>query len=200
MVQSYWEIVSWLVDHVNSKQVTLCFQTNGTQPINPRNHDLIDQFRLVKLHVSLDGVGQRFEYLRWPAEWNQVIDNLIELKATAPSNVMFLVEETVSIFNLHYQSELDAWVTANFNSNREGDVVRHTKHLAMGTFSLNNLTQEYVDAMQTSVYQNLVPKMWKEDTIGITRMMEEIRRIDGFRNQSFEQTFPEAAEFYRRYL
>ena len=200
MAQSYWEIVAWLVNNTNSKQVTLCFQTNGTQAINPRNHDLIDQFHLVKLHVSLDGVGQRFEYLRWPADWNQVINNLMELKATAPSNVMFLVEETVSIFNLHYQSELDAWTKANFNSNREGDIINHTKHLARGMFSLDNLTQEYVDAMQTSDYRNLVPKIWKENTAGIISMLEEIRRIDGFRNQSFEQTFPEAAEFYRRYL
>jgi len=200
--QSYWEVVEWLADNVpNAKQqLTLCFQTNGTQPIAPRNYDLINRFHLVKLHISLDGVGEKFEYLRWPAEWNQVVDNILQIKQTAPSNVMFLIEETISIFNLWYTDELSNWVQQNFSTNREGDIVNHTKHLAKDTFSLDACSQEYVTAMQQSNNKHLVSASWQESPVKIHDMIDQIKKFDQFRSQSFAKTFPKVAEFYARYL
>lgn len=200
--QSYWEVARWLADAVPDakEQLTLCFQTNGTQPIHPRNYQTIEKFKLVKLHFSLDGFGKQFEYLRWPASWNQVVSNIMQIRDTAPSNVMFHVEETVSIFNLFYLDTLEAWTSTQFTTNREGDVTNHTKHVAHGKFSLANCTQEYVDAMQNSRYRSLIPAGWKETPSNIASMINEIHKIDSFRNQSFEQTFPEVAEFYRKYL
>jgi sulfatase maturation enzyme AslB (radical SAM superfamily) len=200
--QSYWEITKWLADNVpNAKQqLTLCFQTNGTQPIHPRNYELIDRFHLVRLHVSLDGIKEKFEYLRWPANWNQVTDNIMHIRETAPSNVMFHIEETVSIFNLFYQSELEDWVIKNFSANREGDKVTHNRHLAIGVFGLANCTQEYVDAMQNKQSKSLIPQNWKEIPSGIARTMHKIRKFDNIRNESFQEIFPEVAEFYTRYM
>lgn len=199
---AYWEVAKWLADHVPNakKQLTVCFQTNGTQSLNARNHELIDKFHLVKLHVSLDGTSERFEYLRWPASWNQVVDNLMQIRATAPSNLMFHIEETVSIFNLHYLNELETWVKNNFYANREGDLVNHNRHLARGKFSLANCTQEYIDAIQGQKYKNLIPKNWKENPSSIAAMMDSVRENDTFRSQSFAHTFPEVAKFYARYL
>ena len=200
--QAYWDIVVWLADHVpNAKQqLTLCFQTNGTQPIHPRYYELIDRFQLVKLHISLDGVDSRFEYLRWPAQWSQTVDNIFHLKETAPSNVMFLIEETVSVYNLWYTHELEQWVQQNFTINREGDIVNHTKHLAKGIFSLASCSKEYVSAMQSKINQNLIPVNWQEDPSKIQVMINTIKKFDQFRSQSFEKTFPEVSEFYSRFL
>jgi len=200
--QAYWKIAEWLSNNVPNvkQQLTLCFQTNGTQPIHVRNHEIIDRFHLVKLNVSLDGIGERFEYLRWPASWHQVVDNMMQIRHTAPSNVMFHIEETVSIFNLFYLEQSKIWADDNFSSNREGDPTSQGNHLALGKFSLDNCTQEYVDDMQTSNYKNLISKNWEENPIGIESMIKEIVKFDNFRNQSFQKTFPEVAEFYARYL
>lgn len=200
--QAYWKIAEWLSNNVpNAKQqLTLCFQTNGTQPIHIRNYEIIDKFHLVKLNISLDGIGEKFEYLRWPASWSQVVNNMMQIHATAPGNVMFHIEETVSIFNLYYLDELKIWLENNFLSNREGDTTSQGKHKAWGKFNLGNCTQEYVDVMQTSNYKNLIPKNWKENPTGISSMIKEIEKFDNFRNQSFQHTFPEVAEFYARYL
>ena len=200
--QSYWKVTQWLADNVpNAKQqLTLCFQTNGTQSIHPRNYELIEKFHLVKLHVSLDGTKEKFEYLRWPASWNQVTENILSMRESLPSNVMFLIEETISIFNLFYTQELESWVTDNFSTNREGDVVVHTKHLAHDFFNLANCTQEYVDAMQKRAYKNLIANNWTENPETVSSMIHQIKKFDKFRNQSFEQTFPEVSQFYARYL
>lgn len=200
--QSYWDVAAWLADHVpNAKQqLTVCFQTNGTQSISPKNVDVIEKLHGVKLHISLDGVGERFEYLRWPASWNQVTDNIQQLKLTAPSNVMFLIEETISIFNLWYTDELSRWIKQNFVHNREGDIVNHTKHLAKGNFNVSQCSAEYVAAMQDKNNYNLIPSTWQENPSEIRHMIKLIKKFDQMRNQSFEATFPDLAKFYSRYL
>lgn len=195
--KEYWEVAQWLADNVpNAKQqLTLCFQTNGTQKIPKRYYDLIEKFHLIKLHVSLDGTKEKFEYLRWPANWNQTTDNILDLKAQLPSNVMFVIEETISIFNIFYQQELDSWVKQNFATNREGDVVNHTRHLANGIFNINNITEEYKQEIDQNYHKN-----WKENPEQIYKMLKEIKKFDLIRKQDFETVFPEVATFYNRYL
>jgi sulfatase maturation enzyme AslB (radical SAM superfamily) len=200
--QAHWEVADWLAHNVpNAKQqLTLCFQTNGTQPINIRNHDTINKFFLVKLHVSLDGIGSRFEYLRWPASWSQVTDNIMTMKETLPSNVMFLIEETISIFNLAYLDELDTWAKQNFVTNKEGDPVNHTRHMAKGIFSLDHCSQEYIDWCVQKRKHSLIPTHWSESAPNIKAMLTQISKFDHTRNQSFARVFPEVAAFYHRFM
>lgn len=196
----YWavaEAIAELVPDAKNK-IVLSFQTNGTQTIADRHYRILEKFKLVKLNISLDGVGSRFEYLRWPASWESVVNNILDIRKTAPTNVMFLIEETVSIFNLFYQTELDSWVKGNFETNRLGDIVNHTKHVAHGIFGLRNLSQEYVDALPAD-YRHLVSPQWKENTQAITRMITEIEKFDNIRKQDWRDTFPEVAEFYKRF-
>lgn len=200
--QEYWDVANWLVSNVpNAKeQLTLCFQTNGTQTIHERNYKIIEKCHLVKLHISLDGVGPVFEYLRWPAKWEQVTNNILQLRDNVPSNVMFLVEETVSILNLAYLGEVETWISQHFSTNREGDPVDHTKHMAIGIFNLNNCTQEYYDVMSNTQYQDLLPQRFKENDHQIRTMLTQIKKFDNFRAEDFAKTLPKVAEFYTRYL
>ena len=160
---------------------------------------MIERFYLVKLHISLDGATDKFEYLRWPASWNQVTDNILNLRAELPSNVMFVIEETVSIFNLFYQNELDTWVKENFATNREGDITNHTRHLAFYIFNINNITTEYKKEIDQS-YSSYFKPDWKENPQEITKMVNEIKKFDLMRKQSFASTFPQIAKFYKQYF
>lgn len=200
--QEYWDVADWIVNNVpNAKEnLTLCFQTNGTQTINPKNFDIIEKCFLVKLHVSVDGIGDQFEYLRWPASWHDVVENLNSLRQNLPSNVMFLIEETISIFNLAYTSRLDDWVKQNFSTNRERDNVNHTKHLAHGVYSLNSMSSDYVNAIKGTDYEKLIPANFKENSNSISAMIKEIIKNDQLRNQDFTKTFPLMADFYAKWL
>lgn len=202
MGNAYWEVARAIADMCPQakNKIILSFQTNGTQPINKKYFDIIERFSLVKLNVSLDGTNERFEYLRWPASWNQVVDNISNLRETLPVNTMFLVEETISIFNLYYQDELASWTKNNFATNRLGDQINHTRHVANGMFSLDNLSQSYVDSIRSTNLINLVKPDWQENPAEITAMIAEIQKFDAIRGQDWHKTFPEVAEFYSRYL
>ena len=198
----YWNVAEWLANNVPnaSDQLTVCFQTNGTQPILEKNYKIIEKLHLVKLHISIDGTKERFEYLRWPANWEKTTENILKIQESAPSNVMFVIEETVSIFNALYLSEVSEWVQKNIPTNKEGDIVNHTKHLANGSYSLVHLTQEYVDKLSASPYKSLIPPRWQEKPQNITQMLTEIQKFDQQRNQNFLTVFPEVAECYQRFF
>jgi sulfatase maturation enzyme AslB (radical SAM superfamily) len=199
--QEYWDVANWLADNVpNAKQqLTVCFQTNGTQSILEKNHSIIEKLFLIKLHISLDGVDEQFEYLRWPASWAQVTQNIFDLRETAPSNVMFLIEETISIFNFAYINRLEHWVNKNFTTNREGDQVNHTRHLAHGIFGLHNLSDQYIHAMTQTPHKNLMSAKKSDNRLQIKQMLNQIDLFDRLRAQSFADLFPEVAEFYLTY-
>lgn len=200
--QEYWEVAKWLTQRVpNAKQqLTLCFQTNGTQPILETNHEVIENVHLVKLHVSIDGTDQQFDYLRWPATWSAVNKNLEYLRKTAPSNVMFLIEQTVSVFNVLYLDQIDQWREHSFPSNREGDAVEVTRHLATGIFGLQNLSKEFVDQLFEKKLEHFVHPNWQEHDRDIQRMCAEILRFDHYRQQSVADTFPDMWQHYARFI
>ncbi len=200
---NYWQTAQLLTELIpNSKtQLELGFQTNGTQLIDPKWFKVIEKFKIVKLLISLDGVGERFEYLRWPASWNQVTDNILNLKETLPSNVMFFIQECTSCLNLYYYNEVHDWANSNFVTNREGDAIGYTTQLAVHPYlNVSNITQEYVDAIAHTPMINVIGRNWKENPTKIKMFLTETEKFDKFRGQNWKKTFPEVAEFYRRYL
>lgn len=201
--QAYWDVAKWLADNVPNvkQQLTLCFQTNGTQTISQKNFEIIEKFFLVKLHVSLDGTDDQFEYLRWPASWTQTTENILELKETLPSNVMFIVEETISIFNLPYMHRLEHWVNKNFSTNREGDITNHTRHLVKHNhYGFSSLSQEYVEALKNTSRANFIPRDFVENPDKISKFIQTVKQMDALRNQDFVKTFPVLGDYYARWL
>jgi len=198
MGNSYWEIADYISQVADSKQITINFQSNGTQPLNQKHHSIVEKFKLIKICFSMDGINEKFEYLRWPAPWHATVNNINVIRDTAPSNVMFLIEETISIFNLYYINQSKTYHEKNFATNREGDITHYSTHLASGVFALDALTQEYVDHLEP--WQRALVPNFKENPQRIQEAVAEIKRFDSIRNQSFDACFPEVAEFYARYL
>lgn len=199
--QQYWDVARWLVNQVPDakSKLMLCFQTNGTQTISEKNYDVIENAKLVKLHVSIDGIADQFEYMRWPASWNQVTHNLEALKHSVPSNVMFLIEQTISIFNILDINSVRCWAKKNFSHNREQDPIDITRHLAGGLYSLNNATQQLVSRMQSQSLDHLISSQWKENPQAIKYMLSRIKKFDEQRHQSFEQTFPMIFDCFKQF-
>jgi sulfatase maturation enzyme AslB (radical SAM superfamily) len=203
MGNTYWNTANAIAELVTDAKhkITLGFQTNGTQKIDERNFEILEKFHLVKILISLDGIGDRFDYMRWPANWNQVSDNIMAMKEQLPVNVMFIIQETTSNLNLFYHNEVSDWVNANFSTNRLGDITNYANQLSMhDNLNVNNITQEYYDAISSSNIINLLPPTWHEDPQAIKLMIQEVEMFDKFRNQNWQTTFPEVAEFYSRYI
>ena len=203
MGNTYWqtaELIAQLVPNAHER-ILLGFQTNGTQPIEEKHFRIIEKFNLVKFMISIDGTHDRFEYLRWPASWNQVVDNILTIRETVPSNVMFFIQECTSNLNLLYFNEVGDWIKRNFSINRFGDQTDHSTQLAVHSYlDVNVITQEYVDAIQGTEMANFLTTNWQENPEKIRRFITETQKFDRLRGQNWTKAFPEVADFYSRYF
>lgn len=103
------------------KNVFISYNTNGTIIPSDSITHYWSKARLVKLFFSIDAIGPAFEYIRWPATWGQTENNILTLKKTLSSNVMFGINVTVGTYNVFELCNVDNWFEEHLLTNREGD-------------------------------------------------------------------------------
>lgn len=69
------DLLRKIVDSGHSKHITLYVNTNGSVDITEKLPEVIE-FQEVEIGVSLDGVGEQFDYIRHGLEYTQVIGNI----------------------------------------------------------------------------------------------------------------------------
>jgi organic radical activating enzyme len=116
--------------------IHVSYNTNGTIQASQELLDLWSQYKLVQLDFSIDDIGARYEYQRYPAKWPKVADNLQWYIANATHNCMFAVNTTVSILNYHNLDNLNQWLQQNFHKSRFTDPIEHRQQPANGRFAL----------------------------------------------------------------
>lgn len=148
-------ILRCLKDLGRLDQVSVSYNTNGTQRPSSAAMELWSQCRLVKLYFSIDGTGSSYEYIRWPARWTETTENLAWLREHAPSNVMFGFNVTVGAYNVFETADVLAWFKYNYATNREGDASDFVYQMAM------NFDPKYLSAAaKQAAIQHLEP--WHE--------------------------------------
>lgn len=99
-----------LVD-VGAAEMKLVYFTNGTIFPSKEIFKLWDHFKEVEIFFSIDGIGKVNDYIRHPSKWEQV-DRTLDLflsHTRFKNNFIFRVATTVSILNIWYLKEIEAW-------------------------------------------------------------------------------------------
>ena len=132
------EHVKFLQAIPNKHRVQVNYNTNATIQASQELLDLWQQFELVQLDFSIDDVGARFEYQRYPANWSEVTSNLQWYIDTAPHNCMFAVNTSVGILNHANLDNLNSWLQKNFHTTRFTDPIEHRQQPTTGLFALQD--------------------------------------------------------------
>ena len=82
------------------------FVTNGSVYLNRRQAELLRSFQNINICFSIDGIGPRFEYLRWPGRWDNLLSNLDQYRTITDN---FSVSYTISSINAIYYDETVQW-------------------------------------------------------------------------------------------
>lgn len=79
--------------------------TNLSMIRNNRIFDLLIKFKNVDWLISVDDMGEKYNYIRYPGNWEQFVGNLDYLKSTAPAthkinfNMVYLALNAKTIFD-----------------------------------------------------------------------------------------------------
>lgn len=192
-----------ILEHVlrqgRADQVRLMYNTNGTCRISDDVKRLIEQFKFARISFSIDGIGDRFEYLRYPAKWSEVRDNLIWWKNNLPHNSMLSLTVTASLLNVLYLDEVYQWHADNFAQSCHGDPIEIYVHQAFGAYEL-----EYMPIPMVEYFRSLQgycqPWLQDLDILGsksdqINRIVHSLRELDTRRGQDFASLFLQTAKF-----
>ena len=75
MSKKMWRTLELAVELGYAKDIELHYATNGTHW--PKDKvEVFKHFKHLNLNFSIDGVGKQFEYLRYPADWNEAQQNM----------------------------------------------------------------------------------------------------------------------------
>lgn len=136
----HFEILTHLDSIGQLGQVEVSYNTNGTVIPNHRILDLWKKARLVRLCLSVDAGYSAFEFIRWPAKWQQVLE-FVEFVRSQPFNIIIDITCTVGIHNVLELDDLLLWHKQHLTTNHQGDPVSFNIHPAGNISTGGNLLQ-----------------------------------------------------------
>lgn len=179
-------------------QVKLMYNTNGTQLIDAETKKLIEKFKFARISFSVDDIGAGFEYLRYPARWNQVESNLMWWKNNLPHNSMLSITAVASVLNVLYLDRMFEWHHANFSKSCFGDDIEIYVHHAFGKYGLESMPQSMIEKLQ-NIKNYCQPWIQQLSILGISPQLTKtvaltLQQNDQRRNMFLDDVYPEVAE------
>lgn len=183
----------------NPNNVVVHYTSNFTIMPSDRILKCWEKFKLIKWLASLDGVDTQFEFLRWPACWDQIQKNILRSKIAVPHNVQFGVEHTLNPLNIFYYDKFESWFQNNFQTNRYGDLNDFNLHPCDGIMSLTNTPPALRDIIKNKYSKNhllvlLLDKYpWSGDYAQLVSYLDNLNTV---RNQNWRNVFTEIQGYF----
>jgi MoaA/NifB/PqqE/SkfB family radical SAM enzyme len=211
-IEKHWDIVKSAVENNWSKTQHIHYNTNGT--IFPSKYiNLLEEFQIVDIQISTDGVGKKFEYMRNPAKWSKVENNIqmfLDAKAESKTTWVLGVCISISAFNVydffetfeHYASKNDVRIYIN--------IVHDHRGIRVLPLELREIIIKKLEVTNSK----FKPGQWEKEKLMICNHLKnssfnhtdwknfwkETKMRDDIRNESFEETFPEYYKYMKNFI
>ena len=125
MIKEHKWFLEEIIRQGHADKILVRYNTNGLL-ITDDIIDLWKHFKKVKVGFSIDDIGDRNYYIRYPSDWDVVVKNLHKLDNT-PNNIHVSIATAIQILNVKTITELAKWkIQQNFkkvnNSNVTGGI------------------------------------------------------------------------------
>jgi MoaA/NifB/PqqE/SkfB family radical SAM enzyme len=206
LIKKHFEILKKCIDLGYSKNIKIHYNTNGTVEITKKMFDIWNEFKSVELMFSIDGIENKFEYLRNPGKWNTLVKNF---ESTLGNKKIYVpVCYSVSIFNVMYMNEFINWFkTYNLNDDKlYFNLIFKPGYLNIQSLKLSQKEKikKYLEETTTEYeWLNLKVKevidFMMKDSLPqkVLEFSRNTTHLDSIRSESFELTFPELAKILK---
>lgn len=197
MMKRTWQLLRHAVEIGRSEDIELYFNTNCTF-WEEDNVKLFDNFKRVDIGLSIDGVGDRYEYMRHPAKWASVernIQDIVRWRDQRPADRNVLLTHTVSAYNAWYVDEA-VELAEKYNLQLYINLCLQD----WDSFAIQHLPekvkQRINDKLAHLAESSEVRKLLDYPCNGVSckTWLEETAKRDKYRREDYSKTFP---EFYQ---
>lgn len=107
LIPEHYKILRFMVESGSAKTCVLRYNSNGLE-LPEELFELWNEFKEVRFNFSIDAVGDKNHYIRYPSEWKTVVQNLHRLDNT-PDHIHVNIACAVQLLNILYLPELAEW-------------------------------------------------------------------------------------------
>lgn len=107
MIPEHYSILQFMIDEGHAENCILRYNSNGTE-ISARLLEMWEHFKQVKFNFSIDALGDKNDYIRYPSKWNDIVKN-IRLLDDSSDNVIVNLACAVQALNINNITELAQW-------------------------------------------------------------------------------------------
>lgn len=187
-----WKFLEQLIEDDLAKNISLHYNTNGTI-WDEEKYNTLKEFKNVSIDFSIDGLEEQFEYMRFPANWNEVRNNMEEI---SKFNFDLSICHTVSSLNVWYIKEfLDHFNKWNYYLNLvHGPPEYNIQNLSNKIKAY--VTEKYKDderAKQIISFMNNKSSIYNGHDGFLKAFRNKVGFSDKFRGNDYTLTFPEFA-------
>ena len=128
LIEEHWKLLQSIIDKGTANKTIIEYNTNLT--IIPKKMlELWKHFKLIKVGVSIDGVAELNDYIRYPSQFKKIENNLEKLKKSC-NNVIIWINTTVQSYNMFKLTDLVLWKLNNrsLNLNEDNVINFHALH------------------------------------------------------------------------
>jgi len=107
LIPEHYKILEFMVETGAAKNCILRYNSNGVE-LPEKLFQLWNHFKQVKFNFSIDAVGNRNDYIRYPSKWRDIVSNAQRLDDT-PDNVVVNIACAVQLLNVMSLTDLVQW-------------------------------------------------------------------------------------------
>lgn len=127
MLKEVKTLLKRAVDMDLAKNLTIRFHTNGTY-LNLKDFDLLKHFKRIQLMFSIDGVDEINYFLRFPADWKKIIDNINESEKYGKNIESYILCSLNSISSYYLDQLYDYVQEQNWKKTTVGQIILGRVH------------------------------------------------------------------------
>lgn len=210
MSKKMWEVLKIAQEMGVSKDIELHYNTNGTHlPIEDMK--AWKDFKSVNISFSIDGIGEQFEYMRYPAVWNEVDYNMRKFHEIANEygNIDLSWCITLSVTNIYYTPEILDYYYDNYFDKGFGmylnlvhgptqhnigilpDNIKEKVEEKLNAVPADRMTAwQHIPGVINFMKQRPYDHRWFEEFLKVTESSDQ------YRDQNFKNTFKEYGELF----
>jgi organic radical activating enzyme len=203
-----------LIDEGYNETVTLEFNSNF-QTSNPKFIYLLSHFPKGLMMPSIDAIGIRAEYIRYPSNWERIESNIKLFKEKCPTWKIHFAP-TISILNLFYLDELLEYCLENNYECKFNNILHAPKYFNICNLPNNwkdkaaekiaempDLVTRYSDTHKSKTWlSNITKYMYGQDADydRLKALKVNLEKNDKIRNTNYKESLPILEEIFKECL
>jgi sulfatase maturation enzyme AslB (radical SAM superfamily) len=206
MSRSFIDFLDYAIEHNYAKNIELHIHTNGTK-FNDSMFNRFRKFKKIAPDFSIDGIDKIFEYIRYPAKFNDVEQNLYNFFNSDVPTGHFRVNFVLMSYNIHGIKDMIDWMIkfgkhartyVQFNIDlvnplgRNIDIKWLPPEMILGVINSLKEYENYTDSTcnikikKALNYMRECVKNYSYNEDKLKRFKEETVQFDSIRNQTYK--------------